>query len=460
MASNADSGWWWEDANTAQGTTGVQIVVMDDAGKPVFSSFPHCMMAETKAKAESQTTKFCGMIQALRSVLLFQTNSGDIQSVVSEGLRVVFLSKGALTFIAISPACLSDAENDTLPLSEMVLRLHLEHLYSKLVFQMTEPRVQACIKQDSAIDWSSLLSCDAPTCLLTTSVPICFPIPQTIRHQTSLWLQKHAASDYVFYVILCHQKKIVTLVQPDYSPHQLHATDLNLLLVACTGTTHDDSQRWFSVCLPRLDASATLQCCVTQEQNFTLILLTPSPDREAAVRTLARSLLPPFDFSDIGIDDSASSEDYELVPHPRTTTAEDNPAALKNLQEMLAAKKDLLGGITVQNCVEHFFFRKRFDVQPARKRRRRGKSEEALGCVYQSIQSAECTSSDLKAYHELCFRLRFGSSEFEAGATETYTSDSLVMLLEPFPSNESICYDRRKDKIHLAMNGKDFELYV
>ena len=112
-----------------------------------------------------------------------------------------------------------------------------------------------------------------------------WPIPHEIRDHASQVLSsvcgKH--SDTCLFAILLVGNEMISVVMPRYKPHQLHPSDLHLILNFCN---HQPglltNELWFPVCLPRfsssgfvyayttcLDSGTGLACCLISQENST-----------------------------------------------------------------------------------------------------------------------------------------------------------------------------------------------
>ena len=75
----------------------INVIVMSSAGKPIYA----------RHGSEGDIGRICGLVQAVRSTLLtstFISGGGDIRSLRSGNLCVVFMAPGELTLVAIGSA--------------------------------------------------------------------------------------------------------------------------------------------------------------------------------------------------------------------------------------------------------------------------------------------------------------------------------------------------------------------
>jgi hypothetical protein len=122
---------------------GPDVIILSDAGKPIFSRWGN----------EEDLSTVCGIVQAIRATTVDDDSFGlgEIQSLRSGKLTIVFLTAGALTFIAIATL---GPENDCE--TEAYLRLQLEYIYAQVIFTLTE-QVHEVFKQSPGFDLRNML---------------------------------------------------------------------------------------------------------------------------------------------------------------------------------------------------------------------------------------------------------------------------------------------------------------
>ncbi|KAL7575762.1 hypothetical protein ACA910_003092 [Epithemia clementina (nom. ined.)] len=313
MAQNSSP----NDGDGGQGTTSIwrtdrtNFVVMSDAGKPVFARYGN----------ESEITRICALVQALRGSLLYNQSIktlGDIQSLQSNNsMMLVFFHVGSITMVAM--AC-------SLTTTEAFVRLQLEYLYSQLVFRLTE-QVQQVFQQNTSFDLQSVLvgtddtwmnsflnQLDPPRSSSSTVAPfsdeggglaekydplpflLCGnptlgPLSSSTRDQVSRALEDTGNRTANTLFALCFvQNRLLCLVQPEYGPHLMRSSDLHVLLHFLGRQQHQgqDKQRstahsctfcelWLPICLPRFNSSGFLYCythCLDTESGFMLALVS------------------------------------------------------------------------------------------------------------------------------------------------------------------------------------------
>ena len=266
--------------------SGPNVVVLSSAGKPIFSRWGD----------EEKLTAACGLIQAIRAGILDDPSlGGDIQSLQAGGTKMVFLTVGHLTLLAIAEGGTGSGECET----EAYLRLQLEYLYGQIIFTLTDT-IQNVFTRRHNYDLRSMLGATEAVMrgildqasplgnggsFLCAGVESVWPIPHEIRDHASQVLSsvcgKH--SDTCLFAILLVGNEMISVVMPRYKPHQLHPSDLHLILNFCN---HQPglltNELWFPVCLPRfsssgfvyayttcLDSGTGLACCLISQENST-----------------------------------------------------------------------------------------------------------------------------------------------------------------------------------------------
>jgi len=240
---------------------------------------------------------------------------------------MVFLSIGALTLVAISylqkkeEECYNYDEYET----EAYLKLQLEYIYGQIIFTLTD-QVQSIFERSPNFDLRSMLGATdavmrglldhAGPCgngggsFLTAGVEMVSPLPVAIRESAS-GIIVQAAYDLAcisssspllenkkrnkksidnkrtpLFAMLLVGNKLITLVQPNYRPHQLHPSDLHLILnfVNFQPGLISHNELWFPFCLPRFHSSAFLYaytvCFDPSETKLSLVLVSADGSTE------------------------------------------------------------------------------------------------------------------------------------------------------------------------------------
>jgi hypothetical protein len=266
--------------------SGPNVIVLSSAGKPIFSRWGD----------EEKLTAACGLIQAIRAAVTDDPSlGGDIQSIQAGGTKMVFLTVGHLTLLAIAEGGTGSGECET----EAYLRMQLEYLYGQIIFTLTDT-IQSVFSRRHNYDLRSMLGATETVMrgildqacplgnggsFLCAGVESAWPIPHEIRENASQVLSvvcgKH--SDTCLFAILLVGNEMISVIMPRYKPHQLHPSDLHLVLNFCN---HQPglltNELWFPVCLPRfnssgfvyayttcLDSGTGLACCLISQENST-----------------------------------------------------------------------------------------------------------------------------------------------------------------------------------------------
>jgi Second Longin domain of FUZ, MON1 and HPS1/First Longin domain of FUZ, MON1 and HPS1 len=257
------------------------FIVMSDFGKPIFSTLN-----------DTSTAQICGILHAIETSTRQcdeDVSRDNFQSVRSDCLRMVFMRVQAITLIAVSTS--KREKGDCLLETESYLRLQIEYLYSQIVFTLSD-RVQTMLMEHCDVQAMLLPSAlqsfvrDAglyegchPASIMTAGIQAVFPLSSVVRQQTSMLL-KRIGDDTVNMVaaLLVVGKKVVTLIQSPYRPHQLQNSDLQLLLhFIDRQAAHPDRELWLPLCFPRLHSSSFLHCyacCLDATTKLTLCLVS------------------------------------------------------------------------------------------------------------------------------------------------------------------------------------------
>jgi hypothetical protein len=260
--------------------TKCNFIVMSNSGKPIFARYG----------SEEAIARVCGLLSAIRTSVTYSRtlNLGDVQSLRSGSLLVVFFAVDSITLVAIS-AVGDTGETETMA----YLRLQLEYLFTLIIFTMTE-QVQAIFQQNASFDLRTMLGAteglmraivdDAgpegnPAPYLLGGAPTVFPLSPETRQAASqvLYTVGNHTDDTVF-ALLIADGKLITVVQPAFRAHHLRTSDMHLLL--CFLGRHQgiySSELWLPVCLPRFNSSGFLYCythCLDVETKLVIALLS------------------------------------------------------------------------------------------------------------------------------------------------------------------------------------------
>lgn len=413
----------------------------------------------------------CGLISAIRTSVLDADGLGDLQSLQSEELTVVFMTVGSITLIATSRIG-TYKERET----EAYLRLQLEYVYGHIIFSLTE-KVQDVFQQNPGFDLGNMLGSNDNAMLgildeagplgncgsfLTGGAETVFPIEPSVREDASNALAAvgNATPNTVF-AILVAGNKLLTLVQPKYRPHQLRTSDLHLLLNFVNHQLgHLTSELWVPVCLPRFNSSGFLYAytnCLDMATKLSLILISQHSTteqfelfrnaatnirKELGLPTLVGSVLHILETNSDDIDKSggrddvawsrsdavaeveSDDEDYvdasgdgdQIIPSVNKCEPCPLLRELKNAANV-SVQQSLLEEYCKVSSAMHFVFR--LDV-PVRSNK--PKRNETSGALTQCISAPLGSPFDSPAskrhvwtvYQKLNLRLRLGSASVES----------------------------------------------
>lgn len=120
------------------------ILVMSEAGKPIFS----------KNGSEEEIARQCAIFQALRTAVNENKtlNLGEIQSLRSGKICIVFMTVGSVTLLSISAIEINGVVE-----TEAFARLQLEYIFAQLIFTLTE-QVQNIFIHNPGFDLRTMLT--------------------------------------------------------------------------------------------------------------------------------------------------------------------------------------------------------------------------------------------------------------------------------------------------------------
>mmetsp|Transcript_33443 Transcript_33443/g.49089 ORF Transcript_33443/g.49089 Transcript_33443/m.49089 type:complete len:515 (+) Transcript_33443:1051-2595(+) len=474
---------------------------------------------------------------------------------------MVFLSIGALTLVAISylqkkeEECYNYDEYET----EAYLKLQLEYIYGQIIFTLTD-QVQSIFERSPNFDLRSMLGATdavmrglldhAGPCgngggsFLTAGVEMVSPLPVAIRESAS-GIIVQAAYDLAcisssspllenkkrnkksidnkrtpLFAMLLVGNKLITLVQPNYRPHQLHPSDLHLILnfVNFQPGLISHNELWFPFCLPRFHSSAFLYaytvCFDPSETKLSLVLVSAdgSTEQFEYFRNLSKNIR-----REIGIPKE------EQVQRSALAMALKESLAPKIQDEFIRRYKDIASAL-------HFVFRCDVVINNSPKTYHSGNIDDVNNVNASVIGNSngnskngmltQCLSPPLgfpfvdakskrrvwNAYQRLSLRLRLGSASFEStmdafdmivddnGSSSASTGDDASpegggggggdgsnnhnnnssnpglggigrhcpaqCLMESPPNVHGVSYALDGTELFIGLNGKDFELYA
>ena len=259
----------------------VNVIVMSEAGKPIFA----------RRGMEEDIARLCGLCQAIRTSVMGNKafHLGEIQSLWSGRLSMVFMSVGAITLVAIARA----EENGVIE-TEAFLRLQLEYVFAQLIFTLTE-QVQSVFQHNPGFDLRSMLTSSdnlihgiLDDCgpygsagpFLVSGVQTVFPITNSVRERASRILQTIGdKTENTAFALLVVGDRLLSLVQPAFRALQIRVSDLHLILNFVSRQPGlYSSELWIPMCLPRFNSSGFLYAytqCLDLTTKLSLILISP-----------------------------------------------------------------------------------------------------------------------------------------------------------------------------------------
>jgi Second Longin domain of FUZ, MON1 and HPS1/First Longin domain of FUZ, MON1 and HPS1 len=277
------------------------FIVMSISGKPIFSTLN-----------DSSAAQICAVLHAIQTSTdpcNDVVSCGNLRSVQSDCLLMVFMRVQAITLISVSPS--NQRKDDGLFETELYLRLQLEYLYSQILFTLSD-HVQSMLMDHCDIqamllpsgflqsivrDAGSYEGCH-PASIMMAAIQTIFPLSKVVRRHTSLLLKRIGDNTVnMVTALLAIGDKVVTLIQSPYRPHQLQNSDLQLLLrFIQRKSVHLDRELWLPLCFPRLHSSGFLHCyacCLDAKTKLTLCLVSNdgSVEQFQAFRKVSTHLL-------------------------------------------------------------------------------------------------------------------------------------------------------------------------
>ena len=254
------------------------VLVMSEAGKPIF----------WRHGSDEDVARQCSLVQAIRTATL-GNGLGEIQSIESNNLSMVFMSVGSITLVSIVQSAAASGIKET----EAFSRLQLEYVYAQLIFNMTE-QIQAVFRSNPGYDLRSfmtsgdnllrgLLDESGPDGnggpFLVGAVQSLFPISHKLRKVVSQVLQSVGnATENLAFALIILGDKLLSLVQPPYRPHQLKASDIHLIVKFVNRQPGlVNSELWLPMCLPRFNSSGFMYAytnCLDAESQLSLVLVS------------------------------------------------------------------------------------------------------------------------------------------------------------------------------------------
>lgn len=490
------------------------MMVMTDAGKPVFSTYD----------SEEEGARQAALFQAIITAVQGNDDAlglGELKSVHSGGLVIVFMVVGVITLVSI----IEKGEEDGIVETEVFARIHLEHVYAQLILCMTD-HAQKILMQNPGFDLSTMVTVTEKKLLngilnkcgpdgnigqfLTGSVESVFPIPHQLRNQASKALHSISVPNTVFGILLVGDR-LLTLVQSSYRPHQLRVSDLQLIInVVDQKTSLASNELWVPMCLPRFNTSGFLYAyirCLDETSQLKLILFSTHNTTEqfqlfhTASEQIRKDLdIPASQDTVLKIDTSSQDTSTEgskkdvawfLAECSFDDSIEEGYVSIGKAleqQQLLDEIQRSCAPYTSEQLLERYFIKEepllhfvfRMDVKVKSESKQRGLLSQCIDTPM--LQDFPTPTSRRRAhvmYQKLSLRLRLGSATVESsmdaldmislddtGASDSSSFPTLtstcpsIGLAESPPNVHGITYIMDGDEIFLGMNGRDFELYM
>jgi hypothetical protein len=490
------------------------VIVMSEAGKPIFA----------RHGSEEEISRQCGLFQAIRTAVNGNQalNLGEIQSLRSEKLCIVFMSVASITLVSISKV-----ENEIVE-TEAFARLQLEYIFAQLIFTLTE-QVQNIFIHNPGFDLRTMLTSSDSLMhgilddsgpdgnagpYLVAGVQSFFPISRSVRDKASRVLQSIGGKiENTAFALLVVGGKLLSLVQPAFRPHQMRTPDLHLILNFIgkqPGLV--SSELWVPMCLPRFNSSGFLYAytnCFDVASKLTLILISSHNTteqfqlfRDAASRIRDALGVPAQSdsvitiqsdkktISDHDVEWTRSDESFDCTEEDYVNVLSDGDRRKQdNDRSLLREVRESLQLSTFDKiCREyseedysliHFLFRVDIAVKNCSRQSSPGRGH-LTQCISPPVSFPFVDAPSRRRlwtnYQKLSLRLRLGSATVESSmdAFDMISQDETASGLEGFPGIAKHCpaiglvesppnlhgvtYIVEESEIFLAMNGRDFEL--
>lgn len=408
---------------------GPNVIMLSNAGKPIFSRYGN----------EEDLSNTCALLQAISST----TEENPIQSFRAGPLQIVISRVKYVTLVAISN---NGGETG------VFLRMLLEYVYAHVVFTLTE-QVQQLFLQHKNCDVISLLGQSAakhlysmldqahqnPGPLITSAIPILYPLDYHLRQHASLVLKTVGSeTPGILFALLVVGDKLVTLLQPKHQPHQLHVSDIHLILNFVKSQPFlTKNEAWFPICLPMFHSDGflyTFTTCLDVNSGLLLMLISTNDSQEqfAFFREAATKIKQKLfeEEEEIGLD-------IKTLFHPINPTTADSNLAESQTFPLSRGIIESLRSITEESTFKqycsiatayHFIFR--FDVtlpsNAHQKQKNKSKSKSQKRTKNNLFSQCLCPPLpfpfvEIKSkqrvwnmYQRLALRLKFGSASTDS----------------------------------------------
>lgn len=199
---------------------------------------------------------------------------------MSDGCKVVFLTKRPLVLVGVSQTRQSD---------KALLR-ELQYIYYQIVSLLTLTRLNRIFQRKQNFDLRRLLAgseyltdnllrrLDRDPGLLLSAVT-CLPLPSSVRDVVSSSLQAAKAKNLVFSILLAGGRLVTLLRKKDQF---LHHIDLHLVLnLVGSSSSFREGEGWTPICLPKFNTAGFFHAHISYlEPASELCLILVSTERE------------------------------------------------------------------------------------------------------------------------------------------------------------------------------------
>ncbi|GAX25557.1 hypothetical protein FisN_28Hh026 [Fistulifera solaris] len=440
--------------------TGVRYVVMTTSGKPVFVS-----PADTNETEENDTTRLCGIVQAMRVSIQQTLNQQDIHYLkTTQSTRVVWMTVQSFTWMVIVPVHRTES-----PLAYW--KTQLERLYLAMIMMFTT-QIHSLLNQNPQLDVESLWRQQSPEQLVYLrddvsrqsiagwGIPTCYLSSGTWRYELAASLiqfRNPSTPDPWMALVLARTKggdpKLINYVASTAFPgfttsdgalfwnwlkHQLSDEFAN--------SQQPSNPKAIPLCFPHFHAGGYLYATWHVLSNpFTLVLLHQNEQ----------------------INSFSMVDSLRIHFRQSSTFGEEFHSSQLEEQWLWEEYLDL-------SQAEHFLFR----LHPS--------STPFAQCIVSPeallrkhlINNENYRDGMWRMYHQLCWQLRLGSTgveptlkhvrkiknesvEHRQPINPSVASDCpMLQCMDAPPSVQGVTYITQGPTTYLAMSGRDFELYV
>lgn len=487
------------------------LLVMTEAGKPVFA----------RSGSEEDVARQCALFQAIRTAVYGSNDDfdlGEIQSIQSSGMMIAFMVVGAITLVSITQ---QNEVLETALFARLKLESIYGQLIFSLTDQVQtifrqnpgfDLRTMMTATENNLI--SGILDeigpLGNPGPFLATSVKTVFPISRKLRDKASRSLHSVGVPNTAFALLLVGDR-LLSVVQSAFRAHQMIVSDMHLIInFIKKHPSVNSGELWVPMCLPRFNSSGFLYAYIKlldAASKLTLVLLSTHNTteqfqlyRNASVRIQQELDMPSDNDSVLQIvtseDDQLDSETASDIAWKRAEYSFDDSTedgyvnvghGIPNLSlleevrqsyECSSFEKIAEKYFDEEEPLLHFLFRIDVPLKNNSKHASHGKR-----LLSQCISPTSPSFSDTKSrhrlytiYQKLGLRLRLGSATVESTldafdmiAEAKQPSDSFpnittsclaIGLMESPPNVHGVTYTVEGDEVFVAMNGRDFELYM